>query len=426
MQGTDRPYWWEAAEPEVTDGEPLPAKTDVVIVGGGYAGMGAAIPLARAGRRVAVLERDRPGDGASSRNGGITSGNLRRSFSWLTKAFGVQAARSLYMEQIAARADLYAFIENEEVACDFHLTGRFAGALSPKLIEDQKRESDVMYREIGIESLVVERADQHTEIGSDRYFGGIRRPDIGGVHPAKLCKEMRRLAQQSGAKIWGGTGVTGIVRNGTEFEVKTTKGEVRADHVIVATNGYTDKGLPWLRRRLVPVVSEMIATEPLDPELMKRLMPKKRMHSEIRRLGHYYRPSPDGTRILFGGRRYDNDSAASRERLRQNMVKIFPELRDVGLTHHWFGFVAFPMDQLPKLAIHDGIHYASGFSGSGVVWARWMGQKAAYRILEREDGASAFEAYSIKAIPLYAGTPWFLPIMMRWYSLQDRCAGVNQ
>ena len=426
MRSYGKPYWWEAAEPEAADAGPLPSKTDVVIVGGGYTGMGAAIPLARAGRQVVVLERNRPGEGASSRNGGITSGNIRWSFSRLTSIFGAATARAVYLEQIAARADLYAFIESENVQCDFDLSGRFAGALSPKLFEGQKRESDVLHRELGIESVIVERADQHDEIGSDYYYGGVRRPDMGGVHPAKLHREMRRVADQSGARIWGDTGVTGIVKNGNSFDVETTKGTVRADHVIVATNGYTDKGLPWLRRRLVPVVSEIIATEPLSPELMERLMPKPQMYSETRQLAHYYRPSPDGTRVLFGGRRYHSDFAIARERLRQVMVKVFPELQDVKLTHHWFGFVAFPVDQLPKLAVHDGIIYAAGYCGSGVIWARWMGQKAAYRILEREDGASAFESHRFRAIPLYGGKPWFLPIMINWYNFQDRLAGVDR
>ena len=194
-------------------------------------------------------------------------------------------------------------------------------------------------------------------------------------------------------------------------------------HVIVATNGYTDKGLPWLRKRLVPVISEMIATEPLSPNLMNTLMPRRQMHGETRQLGHYYRPSPDGKQILFGGRRYDDDMNAARERLRSNLAGIFPDLGEVGLSHHWFGFVAFPMDQLPKLTVHDGVIYATGFCGSGVVWARWMGQKAAYTILEQEEAETAIGSQPFRAIPFYNGKPWFLPVMMNWYKIKDRFSG---
>ncbi len=419
----DRPYWWEEAEPESADAGPLPAHADVVIVGAGYAGLGAAIPLARAGRDVIALERDRPGDGASSRNGGITSGNIRHSFSNLVQKFGMERAKAFYAEGVTAREDLFEFIEKEKLQCDFQQTGRFTGAMRSDVLDAMKREAELLNRHIGIEPKIIERTNQHDEVGSDLYHGGMVRSDIGGVHPGKLHRELRRVAEASGAKIFGGCGVTNIRRVGGTFEVTTVNGTVKANHVIVATNGYTDKGLPWLRRRLVPVISEMIATEPLSANLMKTLMPKQQMLGETRLLGHYFRPSPDGTRILLGGRRYDNDAAKARERLRGGLVEIFPELSDTKLTHHWFGFVAFPMDELPKLTIHDGVVYATGFCGSGVVWARWLGQKAAMIVMGMEEGASAFDTLPFRAIPFYNGTPWFLPVMMNWYKFKDRLKG---
>ena len=419
----DLPYWWEEAEPQPADNGPIPEAADVVIVGGGYAGMGAAIPLARAGRDVVVLERDRPGDGASSRNGGITSGNIRHSFSKLTAKFGMERAKDFYSEGLAARKDLFDFIEAEKLECDLQLTGRFTGAMRPEILDNMKREVELLHRHVGIEAKIVERTDQHDEIGSDLYHGGVVRTDMGGIHPGKLHRELRRVAEAAGAKVFGGTGVSNIERIGGTFEVTTPHGKIKASHVIVCTNGYTDKGLPWLRRRLVPVISEMIATEPLGQNLMKTLMPKQQMHGETRQLGHYYRPSPDGTRILLGGRRYDDDAAKARERLRGGLLEIFPELSETRLSHHWFGFVAFPMDELPKLTIHDGVVYATGFCGSGVVWARWMGQKAAAVVMGQEDGASAFDKLPFRAIPLYNGNPWFLPIMMNWYKLKDRMTG---
>lgn len=420
----DTPFWWEAAQPQTAERGPLPLRVDVVIVGAGYAGLGAAIPLARSGRRVVVLDRMLPGEGASTRNGGITSGNIRWSFAQLKSTFGVNKARAVYSEQIAARADLHDFIRANDIQCYFQPVGRFAGALTPRLFDGQKREAELLHREMGIESRIVERADQHSQIGSDRYFGGVHRPDMAGLHPARFHQEMARIASQAGADITGNTGVEHIRHKGKLFEISTTRGTICADDVIVATNGYTDHGTPWLRRRLVPVVSEIIATEPLEPELMDRLMPGRQMYSETRQLAHYFRPSPDGRRIIFGGRRYHNDPVTAREILRRQMLRVFPALNDVRISHHWFGYVAYPTDQLPKLAVKDGIHYAAGFCGSGVVWARWMGQKAANRILMRDSVETAFVA-PFRAIPFYRGKPWFLPGMIGWYNFQDWRAGVK-
>lgn len=416
----EKPYWWEAAEPQETEDKAPPASADVVVVGGGYAGLGAAIPLARAGRSVVVLERDRPGDGASTRNGGITSGNIRISYSKIAKKYGPELAKSLYLEGIAAREDLKRFVMAEGIDCDYQECGRFTGAMNQQVFESMKREADLLRRDVGVETTVIERSIQKDELGSDLYYGGFIREDIGGVHPAKLHRGILQVAIKSGAQVFGRTGVTGIRRDGDGFEVTTAKGTVRAKNVVVATNGYTDKGLPWLRRRVVPVISEIIATAPLSPNLMKTLMPKGRMCGESRNIGHYYRPSPDGTRILLGGRRYGDDRDKAIATLKGSLVEIFPELEDVELSHHWFGYVAFPMDELPKLTVHDGVHYATGFCGSGVVWARWVGQKAALSILGDADGKSAFSERPFRAIPFFNGNPWFLPLIMAWNQHKDR------
>lgn len=420
----DTPFWWDAAPPLTTAEGALPAQVDVVIVGAGYTGLSAAIPLARSGRRVLVLDRMAPGEGASTRNGGITSGNIRWSFGALKSRFGEATARAVYGEQIAARADLHAFIAQNALDCDFQPVGRFAGALTPKMFEGQKREADLLHRELGIESIIVPRSQQGEHIGSDRYFGGARRPDIAGVHPAKFLRGILGIARAAGADVRGHTGVDRIRRSAKGYEITTHRGPVRATHVIVATNGYTDHGTPWLRRRLVPVVSELIATEPLPKALMDRLMPGRQMYSETRQLAHYFRPSPDGQRVIFGGRRYHKDPATARDVLRAQLLKIFPELAQAQISHHWFGYVAYPTDQLPKLSVRDGVIYAAGFCGSGVVWARWMGQKAAAQILQ-QDSETAFQR-PFRAIPLYRGKPWFLPGMIGWYNFQDWRAGVGK
>jgi glycine/D-amino acid oxidase-like deaminating enzyme len=421
------PYWWEAAPPREMPDLDVEASCDVVIVGAGYAGISAALTLARAGRSVQVFDASNPGIGASTRNGGIGSGNLKPSITKLIKTYGPMRATAMYAEGVAARADLKLFIEEEGIDCQFSLSGRFGGACRADHYNHLERDADLLNGTFNIGATMVERADQHAEIGTDYYHGGIVRPDIGGLHPAMLHQAMLERAEQAGVLIHGMTAVQSVRRDGAHYEVMTTGGAVTTGDVIVCTNGYTDGAIPWLRRRVVPVASQIIVTEPLAPEVMDRLMPKRRMMTETAKMGHYYRPTPDGTRILFGGRIYGNhvaDQELPYDHLYKDMVQLFPELDSVGISHVWWGFVAFPMDQMPHLVVRDGVHYATGFSGSGVVWARWFGMKAAYRVLgqgdAKGDGESAFADRMFHAVPFYEGRPWFLPAVQAWFAMRDK------
>jgi len=255
------------------------------------------------------------------------------------------------------------------------------------------------------------------------------RDDISGIHPAKLLAGMCQIARQASVKIATQTKVIAVSQQNTssptpEFRIETSRGIIRAGHVISATNAYTDAGQPWLRRRLVPVISEMIATEELGENMVRSLMPGLNMYGEALQLGHYYRPSPDGKRILLGGRRMSPNPVKARKRLVEGLTSIFPQLADIAITNHWFGFVAFPFDQLPKLAIHDGVIYPSGYCGSGTVWARWLGQKAAHMVLADLDESvfpeSAFRGVPFRTMPFYSGDPWFLPLAMGLYAVQDK------
>lgn len=422
--GHSKPLWWETAPLGVVEHRAIEPTSDVVIVGAGYTGLSAAITLARAGRSVQVFDKLGPGKGASTRNGGITSGNLRLSHAEMARRFGEARATALEAEAKVAREDLYRFIADEDIDCDFRLVGRFTGAASRRDYEGLARGAEQLRRTFGIEAYAVPRSEQRTVLGTDLYHGGYVRMDIGGLHPAKLHAGMLRLAQQAGAVIHAETPVLGFTSQGDGYEVTTARGKVRARDVIAGTNGYTDASDRWLRRRLVPVRSRIIATAPLPSDLMARLMPRGMMCGDTRQLSYYYRPSPDGQRILFGGRdgTIAGEPSWPTEALRRTLVDLFPELASTEITHSWYGHVAMNRDMVPRIFSRRGIRYATGYCGSGVVWARWAGQKAAMQVLGLDEGGSALDFRPPAAVPLFSGKAWFMPAVFAWLTLQDRLA----
>ena len=216
--------------------------------------------------------------------------------------------------------------------------------------------------------------------------------------------------------------MTAWSREGDGFRIKTPRGETVARHILFAANGYMDGGNKWYRRRIVPIPSCMITTEPLSDNLMKTLMPSGRAMGETRKLYRYFRPTPDGKRIMIGGRssmtgRTDADSGSH---LLKGLIEMYPELKDVRITHSWHGLVAFSRSDIPLLFERDGALYAGGYSGSGVVWARWLGQKMALKILGSPEGKSAFDCDPPPAVPFFNGHPWFLPAVLGWQGLLDK------
>lgn len=415
------PFWWEAARPSALDEQPVETSCDVAIIGSGYAGLHAGLTLARAGRSVQVFDKDVPGFGASSRNGGMVAGTTKFRLSTLIESEGEDKALALYREGLEAEAWLKGFMASEKIDCQFENHGRFTGAYRPGDYEVLSREADAVTKHFDRAIYSVPKAEQRAQIGSDVYHGGLVQEDMCALHPALYHRDLLSRALAAGVVVHGNCGVSGFTREGKDFRVETARGAVTSRELLVATNGYTGKELPWLNRRLVSPQSQIIATEPLPADLMARLMPKKRTLGDTRILFPYYRASPDHTRIVFGGRAgaWSNDPQVKADALRKVMVSIFPELTETALTHVWSGYVSFPFDRRPKLAVDDGVHYAAGFCGSGVIWASWFGKLAAERIIGEKPVKTALGSDPFETRPLYSGWPWFLPFILGWYRLKD-------
>ena len=166
----------------------------------------------------------------------------------------------------------------------------------------------------------------------------------------------------------------------------------------------------------------MIATEPLPKALMDNLFPNDRVVSDTCKVIYYYRPSPDRSRVLFGGRvsADETNPAISGPILKRDMCRIFPELKDYNYTHSWTGTVAFTFDTLPHLGCHNGIFYAMGYCGSGIGLSSYLGARVGQQLVGDPEGVTAFDSLRFPTRPLYYGKPWFLPSIVRWYRWRDK------
>lgn len=417
------PYWWEAATPARFDAA-LPDHADAVVMGGGYAGLNCALTLARAGVRVVVVDAAEIGWGASSRNGGMVSGGMKVSDPKIEKLYGADVARRIREDGWSSFGHIEDLIRREGIDCDYVRSGRFVGAHTPDDYAGMAARAPKLREATGAIVEMVPRERQREEIGSDFYFGGMVVEGTGSLHPAKYVRALAQRVADAGATLCSHARVEGIVREGDGFVVKTTRGSIQAREVMAATNGYTGAVTPWLRRRLIPVGSYIIATEPLPPEVTQRLSPKGRMFSDSKKVLYYFRLSPDGTRVLFGGRasfRQTTPEAAGPV-LHRFMTGVWPELAQTKITHSWTGNVAFTFDMVPHMGVHDGVHYAMGCQGSGVAMASYLGNQVALKILGRTNRPCAFDGLPFPTRPLYRGNPWFLPIVGSWYRLSDRMA----
>lgn len=416
------PYWWVAApRPEIGETE-LPRSIDVAVVGAGYAGLSAALTIARGGRSVIVLEANRPGEGASSRNGGAIGATLRFSFEKLIDMHGPETAQKFYHEAREGRDWLKNFIKQEKIDCDLHLVGRFIGCHRKTDYEELGRDLDLQEKYLGVEGEMVGADGQHRFIGSDAYFGGRFLAEDGNLHPAKLHQGLLELLSAESVPIFGQTPVKAITRETNGFQLVCRSQSVQAKQVVIATNGYTGAESPWLRRRILPMQSQIIATEILGPNIMADLIPENRQLGDTCRLHYYYRGSPNYNRILFGGRAGAaeiSDRQKSGRMLYRRLIEIFPSLEGTKITHSWGGYIAYTLDHMLHMAHKENIFYVAGFCGSGVVNANFLGHKTGLKVLGRKEGDSIFDSEH-PSHPIYSGDPWFLAPLIALKNLQDR------
>ncbi|MBY6154893.1 FAD-binding oxidoreductase [Vannielia litorea] len=410
------PYWWDTTPLAQIERGDLPARADAVVIGSGYTGLHAALQISRGGRSVVVLEKGRIGEGCSTRNGGQLSYSIKPSLLELTANHGAELAAEIRAEGPASLAFLGEFIKAESIDCDYHICGRFDGAATARAWVEMNHEAD------GESIISVPKDRQREEIGSDWYHGGIVHKNYGALDPGRYHAGLLGKVLEAGVTVLPNCSVIAMDEGIDEVVVRTEHGSITTKDVVVGTNGYTQVATPWHRERVIPIGSYIIATEELSADVMDRLFPKNRMHCDSRRVIYYYRASPDKKRVLFGGRAAAGEAGAkvAAERLRAEMVRLFPELESVRITHSWMGFVAFSFDKLAHAGARGRIRHAMGYCGSGVGMASYLGMKAGLKVLGDPAGETPLMTPRFPTRPFYKGDPWFLPAAVAGYRMLDR------
>jgi len=416
----EEPYWWDLARP-FSSVASLPARSDLVIVGAGLCGLSAALRALELGVRPLVLDVGFIGGEASSRSGAMVSSGQKFLISGAAQSLGSEIVNEL----INVHADAFRYVRTLAtkggVEGQFRTSGRLFLAAVPEHFQRFAQHAEILNEIAQVTARTVCKQDLRSELASQRYYGGLLVEEFGGLHPSLFACNLAREVQRKGAELRSHTRVLAVKARGSEFIVETDAGSVRAGQVLFATNGYTDNAMRLVRRRIAPVGSFMIATEELGTDQVAAAMPGLRMYSDTKRNLWFFRPSPDGKRILFGGRpgilpRAPRQAAI---KLHQYMSLVFPSLHDVKITHAWTGTIAMTRRQVQHIGQRKGIWFAVGCNGSGVAIMPWVGRLAVERMLGTRTESTVFERIAFDVMPTIEGKPWFVPFAAGWFGLND-------
>ncbi|MEQ5842365.1 FAD-binding oxidoreductase [Paraburkholderia acidicola] len=395
---------------------------DVCVIGGGLTGISTALNLAERGHSVAVLEASKVGWAASGRNGG----QLIAGFACGIDAFAQylpEADVKRVWEMGQETLDIVRMrVEKHGIECDL-TSGYLTAANKPRDVDELRRARDDAATRFGYDRLrYVERDALGQYVQSSRYLGGLFDPDSGHLHPLNYTLGLARAASAAGARIFEDSCVTALRRENGHHVVQTERGTVHAQFVVLACNTYLNTLAPAVARKIMPVGTYVVATEPLGEARAQALMPAQAAICDTRFVLDYFRPSPDG-RVLWGGK-VSYSTRAPRdlgEAMRRDMLKTFPQLADVRIDYAWGGLVDITMNRAPHFGrIEPTIYFAQGFSGHGVNTTGLAGKL----IAEAIDGqASRFDLFGkIRHRDFPGGATLRTPALvlaMAWYRMKD-------
>jgi glycine/D-amino acid oxidase-like deaminating enzyme len=400
----------------------LPEQADVAVIGGGYTGLGAARTLAKEGQRVALLEQGQIGHGASAMNGGQVGPGVKLYIKKVFKNYGPELGREVWQATVDAITLLEQTLQEENIQADYAPNGILAAACRPAHYAGFADEIEWMAKNLDYDHFdLIPPEKMRSELGSDIYHGGLVEHCGGGIHPAKYLFGLARASAKAGALLCENTPVQRIERNGSGFKLTTSQGVLKADAVLMATNGYTDGLVKGIQRGVFTVGSYMVTTAPLSPAIQNELIPNRRMVYDTKNFLNYFRLMPDG-RLSMGGRNNlspNLDVIESAKILGGRIAEIFPRLQGVPLTHTWTGRLGITFDLMPHIGQVDGVYFAYGYGGHGVALSAWLGREVA-QLMSGQISRSVFAEIPHQKSVFYHGSPWFLPLAATYYRFLDR------
>ncbi|MFN0262510.1 NAD(P)/FAD-dependent oxidoreductase [Tepidamorphus sp. 3E244] len=397
-------------------------RADVCVIGGGYAGLSAALHLAEKGFAVTLLEAERIGWGASGRNGGQLHPGMRRDQATLEASVGKEHARRLWDLGEDARHLVGNLIDRHRIDCAY-TPGLIHGIHKPAYVDEYRRDVEHLRETYGYDLIsLLKKSELEAKVGAKGYHGGTLDMGGGHLHPLNFALGIAGAAQRAGASLHEQSRVTKIER-GRKVRVETEGGSVTADFCVVACNGYLDRLLPEVARRVLPINNFIATTKPLSDEMARSLIRDREAVSDSRFVVYYYRLTPDN-RMLFGGgesysSQFPSDIAGF---VHPHMTSVYPQLEGVEIDHAWGGTLAITMKRMPYIDRLDANLYTlGGFSGQGVGIAPLSGQLVAEAIGGQMERFDVFSTLKTPEFP--GGTMLRRPIMalaLMWFALRDR------
>ncbi|MBZ9956341.1 MULTISPECIES: NAD(P)/FAD-dependent oxidoreductase [unclassified Mesorhizobium] len=394
---------------------------DVVIVGGGFTGLSAAVHLAKAGSNVVLIEAYRFGDGASGRNGGQLGTGQRAWAEELEAEYGFSRAKALFDLAEEAKAHLLEFAAANQIDIDY-MPGQLSVAHKPRYVDDYKAHAEIMASRFSYPHIsFMDATETAQRLGSTAYFGGTRDTGTGHIHPMKLVIGTARAAAQAGARLFEATPSTGIVSSGGTVKVSTARGTITAQKCLIAVNAYGGTLEPVSAAHIMPIGSFIGATVPLGAD--SNVLPGGEAVDDSRFVVRYFRKSRDG-RLLFGGREVYgvNDPKDIHIHIRRQIAELYPALRDVEITHGWGGYVGITVPRKPFVReVMPNVISAGGYSGHGVMLSNFFGKLYAETVAGNRDRLKLIE--DLKIPPFPGGRRLRAPLLflaLNWFALRDR------